>query len=75
MQNEAVNKAINMFWRVELYSVRHFSTVLLTNRRKIRQQECDSEFVFVHEGKDKDLLLKNAFYTICSTRRLIYLLH
>lgn len=35
-----------------------FSTVLLTNRRKIRQQEFDSEFVFVHEGKDKDLLLK-----------------
>jgi hypothetical protein len=51
-----------------------FSAVLLTNRRKIRQQEFDSEFVFVREGKDKDLLLKNAFYTICSTRRLIYLL-
>jgi hypothetical protein len=36
-----------------------FSTVLLTIRRKIRQQEFDSVFVFVCEGKDKDLLLKN----------------
>jgi len=36
-----------------------FSPALLTNRRKIRQQEFDSEFVFVHEGKDKDLLLKH----------------
>ena len=36
-----------------------FSTVLLKIRRKIHLQEFDSEFVFVHEGKDKDLLLKN----------------
>jgi hypothetical protein len=36
-----------------------FPTVLLTNRGKIHLQEFDSEFVFVHEGKEKNFLLKN----------------
>jgi hypothetical protein len=42
------------------------STALLTNRRKIRQQEFHSELVFVHKEKDKDLLLKKN--PMCSTQ-------